>query len=108
MNLQRAMPQETIGAVRAAPSTISTCTNGGEWTVRLSEALYTGKKKDLVHEAANAKMIQTGKSSIPAVYGGISTSWTFFGVDLSAQFAYQIGGWTLDSNYQSLMSGGSA
>ena len=25
-----------------------------------------------------------------------------------AQFAYQIGGWTLDSNYQSLMSGGSA
>lgn len=72
------------------------------------EALYTGKEKDLVHEAANAKMIQTGKSSIPAVYGGISTSWTFFGVDLSAQFAYQIGGWTLDSNYQSLMSGGSA
>lgn len=72
------------------------------------EALYTGKEKDIVHEAANAKMIQTGKSSIPAVYGGISTSWTFFGVDLSAQFAYQIGGWTLDSNYQSLMSGGSA
>ena len=72
------------------------------------EALYTGKEKDLVHEAANAKMIQTGKSSIPDVYGGISTSWTFFGVDLSAQFAYQIGGWTLDSNYQSLMSGGSA
>lgn len=72
------------------------------------EALYTGKEKDLVHEAANAKMIQTGKSSIPAVYGGISTSWAFFGVDLSAQFAYQIGGWTLDSNYQSLMSGGSA
>ena len=72
------------------------------------EALYTGKEKDLVHEAANAKMIQTGKSSIPAVYGGISTSWTFFGVDLSVQFAYQIGGWTLDSNYQSLMSGGSA
>ena len=72
------------------------------------EALYTGKEEDLVHEAANAKMIQTGKSSIPAVYGGISTSWTFFGVDLSAQFAYQIGGWTLDSNYQGLMSGGSA
>lgn len=72
------------------------------------EALYTGKEENLVHEAANAKMIQTGKSSIPAVYGGISTSWTFFGVDLSAQFAYQIGGWTLDSNYQGLMSGGSA
>ena len=72
------------------------------------EPLYTGKEEDLVHEAANAKMVRTGKSSIPDIYGGISTSWTFFGVDLSAQFAYQIGGWTLDSNYQSLMSAGSA
>ena len=72
------------------------------------EPLYTGKEGDLVHEAANAKMVRTGKSSIPDIYGGISTSWTFYGVDLSAQFAYQIGGWTLDSNYQSLMSGGSA
>lgn len=72
------------------------------------EPLYTGKEEELVHEAANAKMVRTGKSSIPDIYGGISTSWTFFGVDLSAQFAYQIGGWTLDSNYQSLMSAGSA
>lgn len=72
------------------------------------EPLYTGKEEDIVHEAANAKMVRTGKSSIPDIYGGISTSWTFFGVDLSAQFAYQIGGWTLDSNYQSLMSAGSA
>lgn len=72
------------------------------------EPLYTGKEEDLVHEAANAKMVRTGKSSIPDIYGGISTSWTFYGVDLGAQFAYQIGGWTLDSNYQSLMSGGSA
>ena len=72
------------------------------------EPLYTGKEEDLVHEAANAKMVRTGKSSIPDIYGGISTSWTFYGVDLSAQFAYQIGGWTLDSNYQSLMSAGSA
>ena len=70
--------------------------------------LYTGKEEDIVHEATNAKMVRTGKSSIPDIYGGISTSWTFFGVDLSAQFAYQIGGWTLDSNYQSLMSAGSA
>lgn len=69
---------------------------------------YTGKEEDIVHEAANAKMVRTGKSSIPDIYGGISTSWIFFGVDLSAQFAYQIGGWTLDSNYQSLMSAGSA
>lgn len=72
------------------------------------EPLYTGKDQDLVHEAANAKMVRTGKSAIPDIYGGISTSLSFFGVDFSAQFAYQIGGWTLDSNYQSLMSAGTA
>ncbi len=73
------------------------------------EPLFTGKEDGtLVHEAANAKMIQTGKSSIPDIYGGVSTSMSFFGVDFSAQFAYQLGGWTLDSNYQSLMSAGSA
>ena len=33
---------------------------------------------------------------------------SFYGVDFSAQFAYQLGGWTLDSNYQSLMGAGTA
>ena len=57
------------------------------------EALYTGKEKDLVHEAANAKMIQTGKSSIPDVYGGISTSWAFFGVAHSSHTRSEDGHW---------------
>ena len=71
------------------------------------EPLYTGKDGSPVHEPSNAKMVQTGKSAVPQLYGGITSSWSFFGVDLSAQFAYQIGGWTLDSNYQGLMSAGS-
>lgn len=72
------------------------------------DPLYTGKEDSPVHEPANAKMVQTGKSAVPKLYGGITSSWSFFGFDLSAQFAYQIGGWTLDSNYQGLMSGGTA
>lgn len=72
------------------------------------DPLYTGKEDSPVHEPANAKMVQTGKSAVPKLYGGITSSWSLFGFDLSAQFAYQIGGWTLDSNYQGLMSGGTA
>ena len=30
----------------------------------------------------------------------------FYGVDLSASFAYQIGGWTMDSSYATLMGSG--
>lgn len=72
------------------------------------EPLYTGKDGSPVHEPANAKMVQTGKSAVPDLYGGITSSWNFFGFDLSAQLAYQIGGWTLDTNYQGLMSAGTA
>ena len=72
------------------------------------EPLYTGKDGSPVHEPANAKMVQTGKSAVPDLYGGITSSWNFFGFDLSAQLAYQIDGWTLDTNYQGLMSAGTA
>ena len=57
--------------------------------------------------ATNATNRAVGKSAIPDLYGGFSTYLTFYGFDVSASFAYQIGGWTLDSNYQSLMSAGS-
>ena len=61
----------------------------------------------LVNTTTDATRIKTGKASIPDLYGGFSTYLTLYGFDLSASFAYQIGGWTLDSNYQSLMSAGS-
>ncbi len=38
------------------------------------------------------------------VFGGFGTSFNLFGVDISAQFAYQIGGWSYDSQYAALMS----
>ncbi len=62
----------------------------------------------IVNETTEATRIKTGKTSIPDLYGGISTFLNLYGFDFSASFAYQIGGWTLDSNYQSLMGGGTA
>ncbi len=38
------------------------------------------------------------------VYGGFSTSFNFYGVDISANFTYQIGGLVYDSGYAGFMS----
>ncbi|MBQ0024812.1 MAG: TonB-dependent receptor [Bacteroidales bacterium] len=65
-------------------------------------------KFDLVNTTAQATYHKTGKTPIPDLYGGFSTALRFYGFDLSASFAYQIGGYTLDSVYQSLMSAGDA
>lgn len=68
--------------------------------------LSTGKLIGTVNNTNDATYVKTGKTPIPALYGGFGTSLTAFGFDLNAQFAYQIGGYTLDSGYQSLMSPG--
>ena len=60
-----------------------------------------------VSSVSEATKVKLGKSAIPDLYGGFTTSFKFFGVDLSASFAYQIGGWCMDSGYSSLMSAGS-
>lgn len=44
---------------------------------------------------------------MPKAYGGFGTSFQFFGVDVSASFAYQFGGKIWDYTYQDLMHGGS-
>ena len=50
---------------------------------------------------------QTGREfqgdATPDFYGGFNTAFSFYGVDLSANFTYQIGGLTYDSGYASLM-----
>ena len=78
--------------------------NGEEVKVLDSE----GEFVDLVNSTSSgeATQIKTGKTPIPDLYGGFSTYLSFYGFDLSAAFAYQIGGWTLDSNYQTLMTAG--
>jgi len=42
--------------------------------------------------------------STPDLYGGFNTSFMFYGVDISANFTYQIGGLAYDSGYASMMA----
>ena len=59
-----------------------------------------------VNETSSATLRQTGKSAIPDLTGGISTTLEAYGFDLSIQTAFQLGGWVLDSGYSSLMNSG--
>lgn len=43
-------------------------------------------------------------TALPKIFGGFNTSLKFFGVDISAQFNYSIGGKKYDTTYASLMS----
>ena len=52
---------------------------------------------------ADASYYMTG-NAIADVYGGFATSFDFYGVDISANFTYQIGGLVYDSGYASYMS----
>ena len=63
-------------------------------------------ERSIVNTTSEATYRKTGKTPIPDVYGGIATTLAFKGFDLSANFAYQIGGYINDSVYQSLMSAG--
>ena len=58
-----------------------------------------------VTDVNDATRYQLGKSSLPKVYGGLSTTIQAFGFDLSVQTAFSLGGWTLDESYYSLMTG---
>ena len=70
-------------------------------------ALYY-KKDDKTGEITTTNDYNDGSyfhcgTSDPTLYGGFGTSMTFKGFDLSAQFAYSIGGKAFDSGYQTLM-----
>lgn len=47
-------------------------------------------------------------STLPKVMGGFGTSLNFYGVDISVQFAYQLGGRLYDNTYHQLMHYGDA
>lgn len=61
-----------------------------------------------VTSTSEATYRKTGKTPIPDLYGGFSTSMRYRGFDFSVNFAYQIGGWTNDSVYRGLMTAGDA
>ncbi len=60
-----------------------------------------------VNKTSDATLRETGKSAIPDLYGGLSTSLNAFGFDLSVATAFQLGGYVWDSFYQNLMNPGS-
>lgn len=70
--------------------------------------LSTGELIGTVSSTSEATRVKTGKTPIPDLYGGFNTALRFYGFDFSANFAYQIGGWTYDSVYAGLMTAGRA
>ncbi len=65
-------------------------------------------ERTIVNTTSEASYRKTGKTPIPDLYGGFGTTLAYKGFDFSASFAYQIGGYTLDSVYQGLMTAGNA
>ena len=61
-----------------------------------------------VTDTSKATYRATGKTPIPDLYGGFSTTLRYRGFDFSASLAYQIGGYTNDTIYQDLMTAGDA
>lgn len=52
----------------------------------------------------SATYYEIGKSALPKLYGGLSTTLEGFGFDLTIQTAFSFGGWVDDASYQSLMT----
>ena len=61
---------------------------------------------EIVNRTSDATLRQTGKSAIPDLTGGFSTTLEAFGFDLTIQTAFQLGGYVMDSFYGTLMNSG--
>ena len=54
-------------------------------------------------EGSQATEYELGKSALPDLQGGLTTTFEAFGFDLSIATAFSLGGYTYDSSYASLM-----
>ena len=61
-----------------------------------------------VTSTSEATYRKTGKTPVPDLYGGFSTSLRYRGLDFSVNFAYQLGGYYRDVTYMGLMGAGEA
>ena len=66
-----------------------------------SKGNVTGREKTTSYNEATRYL---AGSAIADIYGGFSTTFDFYGVDVSANFTYQIGGLVYDSGYAGFMS----
>ncbi len=62
-------------------------------------------KEELTYDITDASRYDLG-DILPKVTGGFGTTFEAYGVDLSAQFSFQLGGKTYDGGYQQLMHNG--
>ena len=60
----------------------------------------------MTHILSEANLRYTGDSAIPDFYGAMSHNLRYKNLSLSIQLVYQLGGKINDTNYQSLMHGG--
>lgn len=61
-----------------------------------------------VNKTSEATLRETGKSAIPDLYGGLSTTLDAYGFDLSISTAFQLGGYVMDDFYRIMMNPGEA
>ena len=78
------------------------------WYARELDANGKETGKDVVVNSIDKADQYDLGSIIPKVIGGFGTTFEAYGVDLSAQFSFQLGGKTVDGAYQALMQNGRA
>ena len=64
------------------------------------------KSIEIVNKTSDATLRQLGKSAIPDLTGGFSTTLNAYGFDLTIATAFQLGGWAYDLQYAGLMNAG--
>lgn len=78
------------------------------WYQDVKDAQGNVTGRTTTNDYAKADYYYVDKSSLPKVYGGFNTAFTYKGFELSAIFAYSIGGYIVDRDITMLWSNGSS
>lgn len=62
-------------------------------------------ERDVTEVYSDATLLDTGKSSLPDIYGGFGFNLNVKGFELSTNFAYQLGGYGYDNMWMNFMRG---
>ena len=78
------------------------------WYKDVKDAQGNVTGRTTTNDYAQADYYYVNKSSLPKVYGGFNTSFSYKGFELSTVFAYSIGGYIVDRDITMLWSNGSS
>ncbi|KFF22383.1 SusC/RagA family TonB-linked outer membrane protein [Chryseobacterium sp. JM1] len=73
-----------------------------QWYKTVFNPATQREERTITNNYKEATDYNTGKSAIPKVYGGFGTDFTYKGISLAVNFAYQFGGYGYDDIYRSL------